>query len=231
MKNLKTKIKNFFERKRRYSFDKEALIYRRERMLSNTTILLFSTVALLVLIVVLQNKQTHKHKDIAMKHYETVQELKAEISEKNYEIGETNLYTEIGLAVLEKKTVKCNEQNICDYIDYLAEIGVIWYPEVYKSCCKIESGFGQSEVARKYNNLFGMDHPTVRKTLSLYASGRFATFQNWKCSVLDRVLWDYATFKTVPTKEQYYDKIETKYNTESPEYRNKLVSCATKFKK
>jgi uncharacterized FlgJ-related protein len=179
----------------------------------------------------IQSNEARKHKGIAQKHFDTIQILEDKVNDRDYEESKVSLYYEIGAAYLEKDCGECNKENICKYIDYLADIGVVWYPDVIKSCCQIESNFGQSNVAKNYNNLFGMDHPTVRKTLSIKCSGgRFATFKNWKCSVLDRVLWDFATFsKHIPTKGEYYNKISTKYNTENPDYKNIITSCAEKF--
>ncbi len=230
-KKLFEKIKNFIASHRRYTYDKVQLIYKKENLVSNTVIVLVSFIFILVCSLFIQSNETRRHRDIARKRFETIQMLEDKVNDRDYEESKVSLYYEIGVAVLEKDCGECNQENICKYIDYLAEMGVIWYPDVIKSCCQIESGFGQSNVAKNYNNLFGMDHPTRRKTLSIKCSGcRFATFTNWKCSVLDRVLWDFATFnKHIPSKEVYYGKINTKYNTENPNYKDVISSCATKF--
>jgi len=229
MKRLIENIQTFFERKRKYSFDDENLVYKKEKFISRTTILLITIVCLLVLLLVIEIRKVGEHEVTAQKHFETVKELREEISNKEYVEDELNLYTEIGQASLEKDCGECNEENICAYIDYLAEMGVVWHPEIMKACCKLESDFGKSDVAKKYNNLFGMDHPRVRKTLSMYASGRFATFKNWKCSILDRVLWDFTNYDTRPTKEGYYEKMSKKYNTELNDYVERLKNCETKL--
>lgn len=232
LRNRLGKIKNFIGNHRRYTFVKETLTFKKESLLSRATVTLLFIIAVLGCISVVQHKQTLKHKDIASKHLAKIRLLEEEVSEKKYSEGEVELYTEIGMIVLEKNVGPCNKKTICEYIDYLAEMGIVWYPEVMKSICQIESGFGTSTVAKRYNNLFGMDHPLKRRTLSLYATGRFATFKNWKCSILDMALWDYATFKGhIPTKNEYYNKINTKYNTENPEYHKAIITAENSRKK
>ena len=233
IKQFICETKNFIDCHRRYTFDNSQLIYKKENLISNTVIVLVSFIFLLIFFLYIQGNETRKHKEIAQKHCETIRVLEDKVNNRDYEESKISLYYEIGVAVLEKDCGECTKENICKYIDYLAEIGVVWYPDVIKSCCQIESSFGQSNVAKNYNNLFGMDHPTRRKTLSINCSGgRFATFTNWKCSVLDRLLWDFAIFDNhIPTKEEYYNKMVTKYNTESPNYKNVLMSCAAKFAK
>lgn len=231
LKNIYNKIKEFIEHNRRYSYVKETLSFKKERLFGNITIILLTIIVMFILISVLQHKQTQHHKEIATKHLATIEKLESEISDKKYIDGEVELYTEIGIVVLERNCGMCTKNNICEYIDYLAEMDVVWYPEVMKAICQIESDFGKSNVAKKYNNLFGMDHPRRRKTLSLYSSGRFATFKNWKCSILDMALWDYETFKgKIPIKEEYYEKINSKYNTENPQYRNIILEAEKNHK-
>lgn len=231
IKKFICKIKNFVTYQSRYIYDNVQLIYKRKDFVSNIITVLLSFIFLLICSLFIQSNEARKHKGIAQKHFETIQMLEDKVNDRDYEESKISLYYEIGAAYLEKDCGECNQENICEYIDYLADIGVIWYPDVIKSCCQIESNFGQSNVAKNYNNLFGMDHPTVRKTLSIKCSGgRFATFKNWKCSVLDRVLWDFATFsKHIPTKEEYYNKIITKYNTKNTDYKNIITRCAEKF--
>lgn len=231
LKKLVRKVREFVETHRRYTFDKEQLLFKKESVVSTLTTFFLLFIVFLIAVILIQNEETQRHKNIAMKHFETIRKLEDKLNDKEYEESRISLYYEIGVAVLEKDCGECNKENICEYIDYLAEMGVVWYPEVLKSTCQIESGFGTSPVARNYKNLFGMDHPTRRKTLSIKCSGgRFATFTNWKCSVLDRVLWDFATFdKHIPSKEEYYGKMNTKYNTENPDYKNIITNCATKF--
>lgn len=232
LKKIIGKIKDFIGNHRRYTFVKETLTFRKESLLSRVTVTLLFIIAVFAGMSVVQHKQTLKHKEIATKHLAKIKILEGELAEKRYVEGQVELYTEIGMIVLEKNAGPCNKKTICEYIDYLAEMGIVWYPEVMKSICQIESGFGTSTVAKKCNNLFGMDHPTMRRTLSLYATGRFATFKNWKCSILDMALWDYATFKgRIPTKEEYYNKINTKFNTENPEYHTKVKSAETNNRK
>lgn len=226
LKNILGKIKNFIGNHRRYTFVKETLTFRKESLMSRVTVTLLFIIAVFAGMSVVQHRQTVKHKEIATKHLAKIKILEGELSEKRYVEGEVELYTEVGMIILEKNVGPCNKKTICEYIDYLAEMGIVWYPEVMKSICQIESGFGTSTVAKRCNNLFGMDHPTKRKTLSLYPSGRFATFKNWKCSILDMALWDYATFRDrVPSKEEYYNKINTKFNTENPEYHIKVMGA------
>jgi len=225
------KVKSTIESHRRYMLDMNTLLFNKRSYISKENILLLSFIAFLLCVIFFIHTDLQNHKDKVETHLETIETLKSEINDKKYKESEFTLYYEIGVAMLEKNCGKCTKESVCEYIDYLTEQGVVWYPEMIKSCAQIESGFGNSNVGRNYNNLFGMDHPTQRKTLSLYRSGRFATFKNWKCSVLDRVLWDYEIFNHIPTRDEYYRKMHTKYNIENPNYKKIISNCATKYKK
>lgn len=234
MKNIREKtrkLKEYVSHHRRYTFDKDQLIYRKESPISTTTIILLFAVLSLIYVINLQNVKLKEVHELSSRHSDTIESLMTEVACKKFSEGEYQLFTEIGRVMTEKNTEPCNEKSVCEYIDRLAEMGIVWYPEIIKSTCQVESGFGASNVAKKYNNLFGMDHPRVRQTLSTHQSGgRFSTFKNWKCSVLDRVLWDYATFNDkVPEREEYLQKINTKYNTENPNYINKVLGCSVNF--
>ena len=229
-KKFKDSIAKTVEKYRKYSFDRDMLLFVKEPLISRTSFCFLFFNVFLLCIICIQNAETQKHINIAAAHYETIKELEEKINGKEYDDGEFSLYFEVGKAVLERDCGVCNKDNICNYIDYLSEVGVVWYPDLIKSCCEIESSFGQSNVARQYNNLFGMDHPSQRQTLSLYRSGRFATFKNWKTSILDRVLWDYSIFdEKVPTKDAYIKKMHTRYNVENPNYKKTLLNSASKY--
>ena len=228
LKETVRKVGDFVSNHRRYTYDKSTLSFKKESAVSTLTKTFILLICILICIILIQNEETQRHRNLAMKHFETIRALEAKVMDKEYEESWISLNYEIGVAMLEKDCGECDRKSKCEYIDYLGEMGVIWHPDVVKSICQIESGFGSSSVARRYNNLFGMDHPARRQTLSTHPSGRFATFKNWKCSVLDMALWDRATFgKHVPSKDEYRRKIGTKYNTENPKYHN-IVKDAEK---
>lgn len=221
------KLKEMFSVKKRYVYNNDELRFDDDKLIRNIIIVSLSVVVCLSVVILYQHNLNKHHKDVAMKHYEKVVELQDSISEATYIKDEQLLFTEIGIVSSSRDCEPCTEENICKYIDYLHEMGVVWFPEIIKSNCQIESGFGKSDVAKKYNNLFGMDHPNVRKSLSTHKSGRFATFKNWKCSVLDRVLWDYSVFKNkIPTEKQYKEKINNQYNVEEQDYYKLLIDCS-----
>jgi flagellum-specific peptidoglycan hydrolase FlgJ len=76
----------------------------------------------------------------------------------------------------------------------------------------LESGHFKSKVVTNNNNLFGMRHPSRRKTLSKGSRFKYAIFDNWYDSVKDYKLWQDNFLKNkCLTRKQYLNYIEKKY--------------------
>lgn len=213
-----------------YKFNKETLQYTEDteliKKIHKSSIVVLAILLVLIGIAIHTTNKSKQNRIATIEAYERILALTDSIADQNYTQSEMLLYSEIGKQMISRRCEPMNKENICNYIDTLASYGIVWYPDIIKANCKCESGFGASQVAKKYNNIFGMDHPNVRRTLSTRQSGgRFATYNNWKCAVLDRVLWDYATFKKIPSRKAYLDMMTKKYNTENPEYGQLLAMC------
>lgn len=112
-----------------------------------------------------------------------------------------------------------------------------WYPDIIMMQAVMESGCGRSAVGKRCNNLFGMTKPTARKLRCdinrKNKKEKYAEYQNWKTSVIDRILWEKWVFrdkKGKPTIDEYLSAIEKVYNTETPGYAQNIHKQAAKYR-
>lgn len=108
-----------------------------------------------------------------------------------------------------------------------------WYPEIIMAQYIIESGSGTSQVAANARNFYGMKYIGTkgRPTLQIphMNVNGYGMYLNWQHSILDRVLWDdYVFNKTIPSREQYLNKISGIY-AEDPDYIDKILRIANKW--
>ena len=108
-----------------------------------------------------------------------------------------------------------------------------WYPEIIMAQFIIESGSGTSNIALNARNFYGMKYIGTkgRPTLQIpnMNVGGYGMYLNWQHSILDRVLWDDHMFnKTIPSREQYLDRIRGTY-AEDPDYIDKILRIANKW--
>ena len=108
-----------------------------------------------------------------------------------------------------------------------------WYPEIIMAQFILESRSGTSNIALNARNFYGMKYIGTkgRPTLQIPSMnvGGYGMYLNWQHSILDRVLWDdYVFNKTIPSKEQYLNKISSIY-AEDPDYINKILRIANKW--
>ncbi len=113
-----------------------------------------------------------------------------------------------------------------------------WYPDIIMMQAVIESGCGKSNVGKRCNNLFGMTKPVARKLRCDInrnnSKEAFAEYQNWKTSVIDRILWEKWMFRNKngkPTIDEYLNMIDNVYNTEIDGYAKGLHKQAAKYRK
>lgn len=112
--------------------------------------------------------------------------------------------------VIEKPTRK-------NVYEYMKKVG-IKYPEVALMQACFESGNFKSKLFKRHSNMFGMRHPKKRATESLKPSkSGYATYKNWKSSIIDYGLWQSRILHKCPTKRKYIEYLSRAY-AESPDY-------------
>lgn len=113
-----------------------------------------------------------------------------------------------------------------------------WYPDIIMTQAVLESGCGKSAVSRRCNNLFGMKKPSSRSwrcdSNRHNKKEQYAEYENWKLSVIDRILWEKWAFrnhKGKPELNEYLEMIGKVYNTETPGYVETVFKNARKYRK
>ena len=113
-----------------------------------------------------------------------------------------------------------------------------WYPDIIMTQAVQESGCGKSVVGRRCNNLFGMKKPSSRSwrcdSNRHNKKEQYAEYENWKLSVIDRILWEKWVFRNhrgKPSLEEYLSAIGKVYNTETPGYAEMVYKNAGKYRK
>lgn len=163
-----------------------------------------------------------------------VAQLECQISELNtmLEIEEEAdvLHVKIAQATLEgKKNIPFNDSIVLEYIKSCKA----WYPEIIMAQYKIESASGKSDVAKKANNFFGMKpvsgkrkHYTTQRHGDTYCG--YAVYDNWKLSILDKILWEHFRFNEVKPDKETYLKAHLNY-AEADEYIKTIKQVAKQY--
>jgi uncharacterized FlgJ-related protein len=112
-------------------------------------------------------------------------------------------------------------------IEYLKELNVK-YPEVVYAQAVIESGGFKSGLFKSQNNIFGMKKAKQRPTLALKSSGTYASFKNWRESVIDYVLYQSRFIHKISNREEYINHLAKNYAT-SGNYKRHLVELINKL--
>lgn len=164
----------------------------------------------------------------AFSEYARAQEAKQyqSIHFDNDTINKT-LYYHIGKYYIEKdKSEKYSDSLVLELLDDLG----CYYPDLIMAQLDIESGKGTSKIAHSHNNLFGMKKAFKRPTCRNYTLDHrgYSHYYNWQLSVIDRLLWDFWTFKEKPTRGQYLAKLQNTY-AENPNYTKLLIDKAKKY--
>ena len=85
------------------------------------------------------------------------------------------------------------------------------FPDVALAQAKLETGHFKSDVFKENNNLFGMKHPSVRKTVSLGSNRGHAKYATWQDSVKDYKLWQDFYKVSAMNKTQFISKLNKIY--------------------
>lgn len=139
------------------------------------------------------------------------------------ELQDCNMYSHLNIMIGE--ALRCEDsdfENLDEVYKYIQQ-SEVWYPEIVMAQFILESGSGTSNVCQNANNYFGMKPAKVRERVNLEGKdyNGYASYKNWKLSVLDRRLWELQWFDGEQPKIEKYKKSLTKY-AEDPQYINKL---------
>jgi hypothetical protein len=172
----------------------------------------------------------------SLKKDNTIRKLTAQVDELNriveMEEESDTLHIRIAQATLEgKKDIPFNDSIIFDYIVSCKA----WYPDIIMAQFKIESTSGTSDVAKHANNFFGMKpvggkrkHYTTQRHGDSYYG--YAVYDNWKLSILDKILWEHFRFNGVKPDKETYLKAHLNY-AEADEYLKIIKKTAKQYTK
>jgi hypothetical protein len=159
-------------------------------------------------------------------------ETQVEILTRTVEMEEESdtLHIRIAQATLEgKKNIPFNDSIVFAYIVSCKA----WYPDIIMAQYKIESTSGTSDVAKNANNFFGMrpvsgkrKHYTTQRHDDSYCG--YAVYDNWKLSILDKILWEHFRFNGVKPDKETYLKAHLNY-AEADEYLKVVKKVAAKY--
>lgn len=174
--------------------------------------------------------------DDSLKQSNIIRKLTAQVEEltRIVEMEEESdtLHIRIAQATLEgKKDIPFNDSIIFDYIKSCKA----WYPDIIMAQFKIESASGTSDVAKKANNFFGMKpvggkrkHYTTQRHGDSYHG--YAVYDNWKLSILDKILWEHFRFNGVKPDRETYLNSHLNY-AEADEYLAIIKKTAKQYAK
>lgn len=193
---------------------------------------------LFVLFLIIQQSMSHRIEINKLNtHYNThvsnsLNDLDSNLNTCLEIIQQNHFNALIAEATIFKHHEKPTRDNVWKFIEECNP----WYPDIIMAQAIQESSCGQSNVAKRCHNLFGMNKPKKRDLccdINRYnVSEPYAEYLNWKASVIDRILWDLWVFKDyeqIPSKEEYLRVIGSVYNTESEDYVSKIVSIAKNY--
>lgn len=172
--------------------------------------------------------------DDSLKQSNIIRKLTAQVEEltRIVEMEEESdtLHIRIAQATLEgKKDIPFNDSIIFNYIVSCKA----WYPDIIMAQFKIESTSGTSDVAKHANNFFGMrpvggkrKHYTTQRHGDSYHG--YAVYDNWKLSILDKILWEHFRFNGVKPDKETYLNAHLNY-AESDEYLKIIKKVAAQY--
>lgn len=84
------------------------------------------------------------------------------------------------------------------------------FPEIIIKNAYFETGHLTSDICLNYNNCFGMKFPKIRYTLANGNYYGWATYESWKLSVIDRLIWD-KIYNNTDNYDKYCQNLCRKY--------------------
>jgi uncharacterized FlgJ-related protein len=95
-------------------------------------------------------------------------------------------------------------------IDYEIAKNDILFPEIARAQIKHESNYGQSQLAKENNNLFGMRWGYLRETTAIGERNNYAFYSSWQESIRDYKLWQKRYYKG----GDYFKFLDGRYATD-----------------
>ena len=162
-----------------------------------------------------------------------INQLEAENSQLKSHIGITEHELNVEILAGKYATLRTPTPTDMNEVYKMCVQSGAWYPEIIMAQFILESRSGTSNIALNARNFYGMKYIGTkgRPTLQIPSMnvGGYGMYINWQHSILDRVLWDdYVFNKTIPSREQYLNKIGGIY-AEDPDYINKILRIANKW--
>ena len=162
-----------------------------------------------------------------------INQLEAENSQLKSHIGITEHELNVEILAGKYATLRTPTPTDMNEVYKMCVQSGAWYPEIIMAQFILESRSGTSNIALNARNFYGMKYIGTkgRPTLQIPSMnvGGYGMYLNWQHSILDRVLWDdYVFNKTIPSREQYLNKIGGIY-AEDPDYINKILRIANKW--
>lgn len=162
-----------------------------------------------------------------------INQLEAENSQLKSHIGITEHELNVEILAGKYATLRTPTPTDMNEVYKMCVQSGAWYPEIIMAQFILESGSGTSNIALNARNFYGMKYIGTkgRPTLQIPSMnvGGYGMYLNWQHSILDRVLWDdYMFNKTIPSREQYLNKISGIY-AEDPDYIDKILRIANKW--
>jgi hypothetical protein len=114
--------------------------------------------------------------------------------------------------VLTPKAEQCTDENVKAYIERLhLKFSKIVYQQVM-----LESGNLKSPAFRELHNLVGMQVSSGRQGPGKDVGQRFASYDNWKESLVDYAIWQAMYTGDIKTEEDYYYFLDKVYCEPTP---------------
>lgn len=105
------------------------------------------------------------------------------------------------------------------------------FPDIVFAQAVLESGNFNSRIAKKNNNLFGMRQPTKRPTTSTGTQYGYATYDSWRESIMDYMLFQQMIFSKHKFTRQSYLRYINKYYSTTKGYTTRLMRVIKENKK
>jgi flagellum-specific peptidoglycan hydrolase FlgJ len=136
------------------------------------------------------------------------------------------------IKVITKGTpLRIHEPSKEELYEHIVDLG-IKFPDIVFAQAMIESGELTSNLFKTANNMFGMKHPSIRKTTAKgKTKGGFSKYEDWSFGVYDYFLWQEYMLRNRKniTRNQYLELLGRVY-AKDPYYVNKVKRKVLEYK-
>lgn len=102
---------------------------------------------------------------------------------------------------------KTFEEEVFEYVDSLPFL----YPDIVKAQIILETGNFSSRVFKENNNLFGMRMPASRLTTATGSKNKYAEYNTWQESIIDRLIYESKYLYKYKNKGEYFAFLDRIY--------------------